>query len=306
VSACPVLPAVAPCNGPRTPRLLALLTDIAADTLLLFAGRREAECGRKRPAWTQNLTCTECVGDVLKDIARREPQAKCGPEGQRFEKEHCDEKPVADDCLGVLDLYGCWSANSTQQCMTCVTDLDDWLKRLRCTAREEQKYCGGPEPIPGPVSEACKDALIKACEPFGGDHGTVRECDKCTRAANATACTSKEELSFCLPALPFKPSETSCEHHLKKECGDVQRDPEKCDACIKKAVEPPGSTNCSHREEEVFCKREPEPPAPPAPPVPGGNSGKYTCNSTLGVCHECPPDDPEAPPWASVRLRIHL
>ena len=40
-----------------------------------IAGRREAECGRKRPAWTQNLTCTECVGDVLKDVDFKNPNS---------------------------------------------------------------------------------------------------------------------------------------------------------------------------------------------------------------------------------------
>ncbi len=206
---------------------------------------------------------------------------------------------MADECLAILDLYGCWVANNTLGCMKCVEELNDELKRLRCTPREEAAYCGGPEPIPAPVSQPCKNGLIKACEPYGGNHGTVRECDKCTLAANITSCTQKEELSFCLPALPFKPSETSCEHHLKKACEMEQKNPKACIACVKKAAEPPGSTNCSHREEEVFCAHHPLPPGPvPAPPPPGPATAKFSCNDTLGVCYECPPDDPEKPPWA--------
>ena len=218
-----------------------------------MSARSEAECGRKRPAWTANLTCAECVGDVLKDLARREPDARCDTEGRVFEQEHCGQKPVADECIATLDLLGCWGANDTAGCMKCVQELDGELKRLRCTPREEAAYCGGPEPVPGAVSQPCKNDLIKACEPFGGNHGTVRECDKCTVAANVTVCTKQEELSFCLPAPPFKPSETSCELHLMRACEMDQKNPKACVACVKKAVEPPGSTNCSHREEEVFC-----------------------------------------------------
>ena len=235
---------------------------------------------------------------MLKDIARREPDARCDTEGRVFEQDHCESKPVADECIGILDLFGCWVANNTADCLKCVQELDDELKRLRCTPREEAAYCGGPEPIPGPVSQPCQNDLIKACEPFGGNHGTVRACDKCTLNANVTTCTKEEELSFCLPAPPFKPSETSCESYLMTKCEMEQKNPTACIACVKKAVEPSGSTNCSHREEEVFCAHRPQPPGPAPAPPPGPATARFSCNSTLGVCSECPPDDPEKPPWA--------
>ena len=47
-------------------------------------------------------------------------------------------------------------------------------------------------------------------------------------------------------------------------------------------------------------------PRAAATPRPAANVTKYTCNTTLGECVECPPPDPEQPPYAQKCLKFTL
>jgi hypothetical protein len=187
--------------------------------------------------------------------------------------------PAEDRCFRELDLTGCWSENPRDDCDECVANRNAARKtKFNCTDREEMAYCDGPEPTPGPISRGCRLQLIKTCEPYGGNHGTVRECDRCVEKnrPKETNCTVREELSFCLPEPPKPAPEDVCERDLKAECGElvnVTGKETECVACVAK-IEAEKKPNCTKRQEETFCSGPLSPPVPPPAPGPAPSPPK--------------------------------
>ena len=201
---------------------------------------------------------------------------------------YAEESGQEPNCFKELDLTGCWSESIRGNCDECVAKIVARIgaAKLNCTDREEMAYCDGPEPKPGPVSPGCRLQLIKTCEPYGGNHGTVRACDECVEKnrPKESNCTLREELSFCLPEPPEPPPENVCEKDLMAACGklvNVTGKEKECVACVAKIEK--GNKECTKRQEETFCAR-PLPPMPPGPPRPPGPPGPATeCEVRLQV-----------------------